>query len=77
MLSDLNKLIKQYEYDLSNMMNTCDMKLKDIRKERDELIELNVQRAKVIQEKQVENQILANRINEMEKVVASLKEKYE
>jgi uncharacterized coiled-coil DUF342 family protein len=58
-------------------MNTCDIKLKDIRKERDELIELNVQRAKLIQEKQVENQVLLNRINDMEKMICSMKEKFE
>lgn len=83
-LQDTEERLKGANYKLQNQMDdkrSADLesqtKLQALVKEKDELLDLAMQRGKIIQKEQTENKRLQKKVEEMEKSVRSMEDKFE
>lgn len=83
-LQDTEERLKGANYKLQNQMEdkrSADLesqtKLQSLVKEKDELLDLAMQRGKIIQKEQTENKRLQKKVEEMEKSVRSMEDKFE
>ncbi|KAH3754973.1 coiled-coil domain-containing protein 89-like [Dreissena polymorpha] len=83
-LNDSEERLKAANYKLQSQLSTqhsadAEMmkKLQQVTKEKDELLDLAMQRGKIIQKEQTDNKAFKKRIEEMEKAVLDMQDKFE
>ncbi|KAL3832029.1 hypothetical protein ACJMK2_023709 [Sinanodonta woodiana] len=83
-LQDVEERLKAANYKLQNQVETQQnasaealTKIQQLTKEKDELLDLAMQRGKLVQKEQLENKKLVIKIDEMEKAVREMEDKFE
>ncbi|XP_052811926.1 coiled-coil domain-containing protein 89-like [Mya arenaria] len=83
-LSETEERLKGANYKLQNQIDSrqnadteMTRKIQQLTKEKDEMLDLAMQRGKIIQKEQSDNKMLKKRIEEMEKSVQEMHEKFE
>lgn len=83
-LNETEERLKGANYKLQNMMDSrqtveteSHSKIQQLTKEKDELLDLAMQRGKIIQKEQSDNKVLKKKIADMEKSVADMQDKFE
>ncbi|XP_060600942.1 coiled-coil domain-containing protein 89-like [Ruditapes philippinarum] len=83
-LSDTEERLKGANYKLQNQIDgrqnavsEATSKIQQLTKEKDELLELAMQRGKIVQKEQSDNKVLKKKITDMEKSVFEMQEKFE
>ncbi|XP_053373901.1 coiled-coil domain-containing protein 89-like [Mercenaria mercenaria] len=83
-LSDTEERLKGANYKLQNQIDSrqnaeseASGKIQQLTKEKDELLNLAMQRGKIVQKEQSDNKVLKKKITDMEKSVFEMQEKFE
>lgn len=83
-LNDTEERLKGANYKLQNQIDSrqnaeseASGKIQQLTKEKDDLLDLAMQRGKIIQKEQTDNKMLKKKISDMEKAVQDMQEKFE